>query len=412
MQGTTRHTLPNGVVAFHNAGIVDHTTTLAVAVTAGTRDEPDSAVGITHVLEHVLLAAPVPGSDRSVTEAIDALGGECNAFTAKEALVAWARVPNAQAATALRLLADAICAPVLDAAVVEQERRVIEQELRAAAADPSDIVHDHFYAALFPDHPLGRPAGGTLESVRALSFDAIRELHPRLVTASTTQVVMIGGDDRALLAALADSPVAALGQGERGPRTVPGTVGGGSAVPPLADDADYPYLCLGGAGAARRSAEWPAHEVLHHLLGPSANSLLYRRLRNALGAAYQLYSWHTNYSDCGAWRVMVGTEPELVDDVVAEVRTVVEDVARHGAPGEALAAAKAQAVGRLLITWEDPVQHAQELALGWYAPDGGSPLDAAIAAVRRTTVDEVAKAAARLAETFTVAAAPTAAGPS
>src|SRR5260370_5711930 len=108
------------------------------------------------------------GRSLRVVDEIEACGGEANAITARDHVMLHARVPTADAAAALDVLVAAATTGEFDADLIEAERRVVREELRLAAADPTDIVHDVFFQTAFGDHPMGRPVGGTVADVARL----------------------------------------------------------------------------------------------------------------------------------------------------------------------------------------------------------------------------------------------------
>src|SRR5579859_2326225 len=159
-------TLANGVryAVLHRPGA--EVTTVSVWILAGSRHEPTP--GVAHLFEHVVMQAVPAGRNLRVVDEIEACGGDANAMTARDHVVLHARVPTADAATALGILGAAAVTREFDPDLVDAERRVVQEELRLAAADPTDIVHDVFFRTAYGDHPIGRPVGGTLAGVARL----------------------------------------------------------------------------------------------------------------------------------------------------------------------------------------------------------------------------------------------------
>src|SRR5699024_9291438 len=104
----------------------------------------------------------------AIASAFDAVGGESNAATSKEYTVYYARVLDADLPMALEVILDMVTSSLIDPDELESERGVILEELAMAADDPIDVAHEAFAASIFGSHPLGRPIGGTPETIRAV----------------------------------------------------------------------------------------------------------------------------------------------------------------------------------------------------------------------------------------------------
>jgi predicted Zn-dependent peptidase len=155
----------------------------------GSRDEVPVDAGATHYLEHLLFKGTERRSAREISSAIDAVGGDLNAFTAKEYTCYYARVLDADLPLAVDVVSDMVTGSLIEGEDVEAERGVILEEIAMRDDEPSDLVHDEFSAALYGDVPLGRPILGTVGSINALNADGIaryyrdRYLPPNLVVA-------------------------------------------------------------------------------------------------------------------------------------------------------------------------------------------------------------------------------------
>ncbi len=147
--------------------------TTGVWVAVGGRDEAPALAGASHFLEHLFFKGTEARSARSIAEAVDAVGGDMNAFTAREHTAFVTRLPAAQWRLGIELLGDILSAPALRPHEIDAEREVILEELWAAMDTPEDRVHTLAMEALFPEHPLGREVLGDEDTVRAMTRDDI-----------------------------------------------------------------------------------------------------------------------------------------------------------------------------------------------------------------------------------------------
>ena len=152
---------------------------LGVWVLAGSRDEAPAISGSSHFLEHLLFKGTKTRSALDIAEAFDAVGGDVNAFTAKEYTCYYARVLDRDLELAVDHLADMLQHSVIRSADLDGERQVILEEINMHEDSPEDLVHDVFTETLWPDHPLGRPVLGTVGTIEAATRASVHRFYRR-----------------------------------------------------------------------------------------------------------------------------------------------------------------------------------------------------------------------------------------
>jgi len=399
--------LSGGVPVVLDSDLELESFTACAVLPLSSRHEAEAEVGISHLLEHLVMSAPGPDGDPPLSDWVSEVGGQANATTTKESVAYWVRVPPESAAPAVGRLAEAVTSPRLTPELVDGERRVVVQELLAADADPSDVATERFFAELFAGHPLGRPVGGLAGSFPAVSPEqAVARQRAGLATRRPC-VVLVGREPllAAGLAALQDSALDGCRPAAGRPAVPVGPAPGIEDLD-VPDDAEYAYTVLGGRGAGRHDPLWGAAQVLAAAVGGLPGSVLYTRLRGQLGMSYQIYSVASSYSDSGAWRVLVGSVPGDVRTVAGVVRGCLADAAAGTLPAAALDGARRQALGALTIDNEDPVARAYED--GFFAVDGladRSPVELARQRIAAVEPAEVAAAAQRVLASWTAVTA-------
>ena len=169
--------LPSGLTIVVEPMGSTRTAAIGVWVGVGSRDEHPDESGLSHFLEHLLFKGTETRSAIDVSQAVDRLGGDINAFTSKEYTAYYCRLPARHTSTGIELLGDVVTSPALRDDDVESERQVILEELAMDDDNPDDVVHRSFAAAVFGDHPLGRDTAGDRDSVLGLSADTVRAFH-------------------------------------------------------------------------------------------------------------------------------------------------------------------------------------------------------------------------------------------
>src|ERR687884_988294 len=168
-----RAVLPGGVRVLTEAMPGLRSVTFGCWVGVGSRDEASGHHGSTHFLEHLLFKGTARRSAMDIASAFDAVGGEANAITGKEYTCYYARVLDEDVDLAADVLLDMVTAARLDEQDVESERGVILEELAMNDDDPADVVHERFAELVLGAHPLGRPIGGTAQTIGAVGRDDI-----------------------------------------------------------------------------------------------------------------------------------------------------------------------------------------------------------------------------------------------
>ena len=165
---------------------------LGIWVGVGSRDEDETHAGATHYLEHLLFKGTGKRTALEISAEMDAVGGELNAFTAKEYTCYYARVLDSDLPLAIDVLSDMVNSSVIASQDVDAERGVILEEIAMNEDDPSDLVHEAFAAQLFGDTPLGRPILGTVDSINDISRDRIWEHYRARYTPDNLVVAAAG----------------------------------------------------------------------------------------------------------------------------------------------------------------------------------------------------------------------------
>ena len=362
-------TLRNGVPVQVRRRPGADVTTVSVWVPLGSRHE--RAPGVTHLLEHVLMQATPPGHRQRVIDELEALGAEANALTARDHLVLHARVPTPEALPALRVLADSLVNTDFPDELVEAERRVVDEELRLAAADPSDIVHDMFFATAFAGQPMGRPVGGTPDDVARLTAADLTDWSARNVRAGSVAAVVCGDVEPDVLVDVLDrGPLGALPAGspesESEVRPTP-TFGRGD----LALNSDTAGVVVGGHAFALADHRLPAAEVLIELLAGANSSVLHEEIRSRRGLSYDLWGAATGYRDAGVWRIGMSTAPEHRDAVVHLAGELLSGALAAGFTEEQVALARRRSAALLQLDAESSLD--EVLRLGQHRLIGQNP---------------------------------------
>lgn len=395
-------TLPSGLTVWVDDGGLAPVVSVQLWVRAGSAFEARDESGAAHLLEHLVFkgAAELKGS--AWIEAVEAVGGELNAWTSFDQTCFYVTAPVAGLRVAMRTVGALALKPWLKASDLIPERGVVIEEIRGAEDDPSSVLSDRVRAAMWGDHPCARPVLGTAETVQSLSAEHLRAFHARQYAPDRLGLVVCGPVDDAEVARGLDEIEGWALELSRQAAALPEH----TVLPPAPQRPARPGCVLVQEGHVDRVVEvvfptpGPAHEdaaaldVLVVLLGDGAAARLQHRLRDELGVA--LSSWaYLETESVGGMAVLGATSHP--NQEAAVVRAMAEEVeALRQAPPTERELLRARALVRSDTLRERETAAGQANRLGWYLDRFGSPgaeqaYDAALDAVTPACVQRVAK---------------------
>ena len=358
-----RTVLPGGVRVLTEHMPSLRSATVGAWVGVGSRDERDGHHGSTHFLEHLLFKGTTRRTAMDIAEAFDAVGGEANAATGKEHTCYYARVLDADLPMAVDVIGDMVTSARLDPDELETERGVILEELAMNDDDPSDVAHEQFAAAVLGDHPLGRPIGGTPETIRAVPRDAVQAHYEEHYQPATLVVTAAGGVDHDALCAQVLRELEAGGwdlSATAAPRARRGsTPAAGETVPDagtrltIRRSTEQANVILGGRGLTATDDRRFTLSVLSAVLGGGMSSRLFQEIREKRGLAYSVYCFASGHADTGVFGLYAGCTPAKVDEVVALMELEWERLASDGITDAELVRSIGQLSGSLVLGLED-----------------------------------------------------------
>jgi predicted Zn-dependent peptidase len=364
-------------------------------VGTGSRDETDRLAGASHFLEHLLFKGTPARSAAAIAEALDEVGGDCNAFTTKEYTAFYVRLLSDHLRLGLDILGDIMEEPSLDERDVDAERTVILDEILMHADEPADLAGETAMAALFPAHPLGRDTLGTSESVGETSASDIRRFFEEHYRPGNI-VVSVAGDCRheEVVAALKDRFARRPGGG------APARAPVGPDVEPLVvvrRPTEQAHLVLAMRSVSRfDETRWPL-AVLNVVLGGGLSSRLFQKVREERGLAYSIWSERNGFYDSGCATVSVGTAPEHVDEVLRIVTGEIEDLAASGVTSRELVVAKGNLRSETLLSCEDSGARMSRLGMSALLYDRAWTIDEVLAHIDDVDAEAVQEVARSLA---------------
>ena len=351
-----RSVLPGGLRLVTEEVPGSRSASVGLWVGIGSRDESGPLAGAAHYLEHLLFKGTGRRTAAQLAEEIDMVGGELNAFTAKEHTCYYAHVLDSDLALAVDVVTDVVLNAACAPEHMELERGVVLDEIAMRDDDPEDLVHDEFGAALHGEHPLGRPVLGTVESITSMDRGALFDFYRQRYTPERMILAVAGNVAHDDVLRLAER---AFGDRLTGSTTpMPPREGLAQPLQPrrlalMSQDTEQAHVMLGLPGLSRHDERRYAVGVLNAALGGGMSSRLFQEVRERRGLAYSVYSSVASYADAGSVSVYAGCHPDRLGTVVGLLRSVLADIAAGGLSEAEVARGKGQLRGALVLGLED-----------------------------------------------------------
>ena len=382
-----RATLPSGLRLVTERMPHVRSVTVGVWLARGSRHETEAQSGIAHFVEHMLFKGTATRSAEDIAQEIDSIGGQLDAFTAKEYAGYYIKVLDEHLPIAIDLLSDMLTRPAFAAADIGKEQGVILEEIKMVEDTPDDLVHEIFTQHAWRGHPLGRPILGTPDTVSSFSSDVLHAYFGGAYVAPNVIVAAAGNLDHARFreaidAAFAHMPQTGAPVVEGPPTLVPGLV-------VRQKELEQSHVCVGAPGHDQRYEDRYASYILNTILGGSMSSRLFQNVRERRGLAYSVYSGVSAYRDTGLFSVYAGCAANKVGEVISVVLDELRTMRSDPVSEDELRRAKDHLKGSLMLSLENTASRMSHLARQEIYFGRQFTLDETLAGIERVTVDDV-----------------------
>jgi predicted Zn-dependent peptidase len=352
--------LPNGIRVITER--MPHVRSVAVGVwvETGSRREPESRGGMSHLIEHLVFKGTATRSAEDIARTMDSVGGQTDAFTTKEHTCFYVQVLDEHLPLAVDLLTDILLHPKFDPEELEKEKSVVLQEFKMVEDTPDDIIHDLFAAQVWAGHPLGRPILGTRELVTGFTAEAVRTYFEEEYVPPKIIIAVAGNVTH-------DEVVRLFGAG----------FDGFGRMPPVREDRapdlsagvnivhkqlEQVHLVMGFPGLRQSAPERYALYLLNDVIGGSMSSRLFQEIRERQGLVYSIGSGAQSYEDTGVLYVYAASDPGNFSKVLKSTLKEIRDLKKNGISADELRRAKDHLKGSLMLSLETSSSRMNRLA--------------------------------------------------
>jgi len=362
---------------------------LAILVGAGSCYESEEEAGISHFAEHLFFKGTQRRpTSKEITQDIEGVGGIINAGTDKELTIFWCKVAKPHFPIALDVLSDLLLNSLFDSKEIEQERRIISEEINMNLDLPQQRISMLIDELLWPEQPLGREVIGYKETVSSITRGQLLNYVARRYMPNNTVLSIAGNIQHEEAVAQIESLFGKWASGEliTGYITDDKQTEARLRIEPK--DIEQAHLCLAVHGFSRSHPQRFTLDLLNTVLGGGMSSRLFTEIREHRGLAYDIHSYAEHFLKSGSFAIYAGVDPQKIETAVAAILEEISQI-KQGITATELTRAKELSKGRLYLRFED----SQNVAL-WY---GGQEIltqqildiDDVISIVDAITIDEL-----------------------
>jgi len=390
---TRKSVLSNGIRVITETMPSVRTVSMGVWVGTGSRYEAAGVHGISHFLEHLFFKGTDRRSALEIAQAVDALGGQMNAFTDREHTCYFVKVLVNHLPTVVDLLADMLLNSALDPEAIDRERQVITEEIKSYEDSPDELAQDLMAQTIWDGHPLGRSVIGTRKTVSRLQRDDFLRYVEERYRPNNLVVAAAGNVEHGAVVDLIETHLGRWnGRTNEQPTETPVIM---PATRLRVKDVEQVHLCLATGGRAQADGDLYVLEVLDNVLGSGMSSRLFHEIRENRGLVYTIASYAAAYREGGLFVIYAAMSPENGPEVV---RLTLDEAARLASSlaDHEVARAKESLKGNLMLGLESTGSRMTKLARSELYYGRQVELDEMIQRIDAVTADAVRSEARRI----------------
>jgi predicted Zn-dependent peptidase len=361
---------------------------IGIWIKTGSRDEDRQWNGISHFVEHMVFKGTQHRSAEEIARQVDSIGGNIDAFTAKECVSFSMKVLDEHLPIALDVLSDLVLNPVFDDQDITRERGVILEEIKMDEDNPDYLVHEIFTQNFWKDHPLGRPILGTRDTVKRFERTPVVDFYGQRFIPGNVIITAAGNLNHQRFVELVAKHFEKMKPASNGFHSAPPKI-----VPKIIlknkKSLEQVQICVGVPSYPITHEKRHSSYILNTLLGGGMSSRLFQNIRERQGLAYAIYSDLNPYRDTGCLSIYAGTSREsavkVVESVVSEFQKLKADLVSP----EELQRAKDQLKGSLMLSLESSTARMSNLARQEMYFDRFYGLDELIEKIEAVTAEEL-----------------------
>lgn len=329
------------------------TATVMLMIGVGGRFETDKQAGLSHFIEHMLFKGTEKRpTSQSITEELDRVGGEFNAFTAKDKTAYYAKVDSKHVGVALDVISDMFLNSKLDQAEIDREKGPILQELSMYEDEPRQSVGMEFEKMLYPNQPMGRELIGYKNTIKKFIRKDFIEYMNKYYNACDTVICVAGKFEEKKIIKEIEKYYVSLRPGTKAKFTKVIEKQAAPKVHIKFKKTDQTHLILGARAYHQNHKDRYALAMLSVILGGNMSSRIFIEVRERKGLAYFVHTSVDTYQDCGYIGTQAGVEHKNLEKTVSAIMQEYKKIKENLVEESELQKAKDYVKGKAVMGFE------------------------------------------------------------
>lgn len=325
---------------------------VGIWVGAGCFAEDGKNNGISHFIEHMLFKGTKNRTAAEIAGCIDSLGGQLNAFTAKECTCYYVNILSEHYGVAVDLLCDMLLNSKFDSDDIAREQGVVCEEIAMVEDTPDDLASEKLAKAYYGDHPLGQTILGSAENVRSFSADMIKDYTSKTYIPENTVISVAGNFDEKAVISMFEEKLAGFNKSGKTVEKCNGLEKEKGDIIFVNKDIEQVNLCFGFPASGSSGDGYFAQTLAGNILGGGMSSRLFQRIREQNGMTYAIYSYLSANINSGIMTVYAGMNPKQAETVVKLVMDEISSLCTCGISDREFYEAKEQLKGSFMLGLE------------------------------------------------------------
>ncbi len=369
------------------------TVSLGVWIKTGSAFEKEDVNGISHFFEHTCFKGTTRRNALQISEEIEDVGGQMNAYTSREFTAFYAKMLKGDTELALDMISDILQDATFPEEELQKEREVVVQEIKQSIDTPDDIIFDYLQETAFPGQPLGRTILGPAEKVRSFTADTLRGYLASNYAAENIVVCAVGNIEHETFVKMAESRWSGY-KSKTDFRIEPQVYKGGFFIEKR--DIEQAHIVLGFQGFRYESEDYYPGIIFSTLFGGGMSSRLFQEIREKRGLVYTVYSFANSHTQNGLFGIYAGTGKEELKELMPVVAEEIRKVCNEKVSAKELERAKTQLKASMLMGLESSSSSAEVLARQMLLFDRVIPVEEMVSRVEKVSLEDIQNAAIKI----------------
>ncbi len=390
---TKQTILSNGLRIVTSERPQNETVSLGIWVNTGSAYETEDINGISHFVEHMVFKGTEKRTSLQISEEIENVGGQNNAYTSREFTAFYAKMLKNDLELALDVIADFIANPTFPADEMVKEKEVVVQEIKQGNDTPDDVIFDYFQEKAFPNQPLGRSILGPAEKVRAFTADDLRRYMQHNYAAENMMVVAVGNLNHDLFVKMVEARLADF-RAKKLFTPAPQVYKGGFYTEKR--DIEQAHVLIGFKGVEYFNPMYYPISVFSTLFGGGMSSRLFQEIREKRGLVYTVYSFTNSHTANGLFGIYAGLSGSEINQIIPVIADEIKKVVQDKVTEVEINRAKVQLKASILMALESSSATAEVIARQMLLYNRVIPIAEIVERIEAVSAEDIQKAAQML----------------